>query len=525
MGETFDVRYTEPVEGRRGNLDAPELAWEDTMKSVLAQGSPRTVALCGFANSSRHLAPYDDPDVEIWGCNEAAATGYMKTMEGKFRADRWFQVHTEEDWSRTNNPNDLRHLEWLEAQHNFPIYMQEKFDRVPNAVAIPREEMDEYFFGNVRTIDAWTGDTREWLDVYKHGYYTSTFAWMMAMAIFLGFEVIEIWGFNMGTKSEYMYQKPGGEFWVGQALARGIEVRIAGNSPIMKGHMYGFQVSDVLLPSQLTARIEELDAEYGPIKSEALQYHGARLELENMLEKEEFADKFEEIGERLVTRSQQELNTTCKVNFYQGAINESRQYRRHLDARHEGVETGWVDRLTMEVRKTVLRNEIDDLRSAMNHITGAKAELKLIQEMHETLDLSDRFLELQNKEIDWANRLSYNLGAISQNEYYITQSEGRNPNMSDEHEYGYLIVPDLFPDESDVLDWNIEGVDNDETTQETTKQEADEGSTAGDPELPGEPAQRPIDPSLVRGPADGEQRGGSGNWVSATEGATWGESG
>jgi hypothetical protein len=49
----------------------------------------------------------------------------MKTMEGKFRADRWFQVHTEEDWSRTNNPNDLRHLEWLEAQHNFPIYMQE----------------------------------------------------------------------------------------------------------------------------------------------------------------------------------------------------------------------------------------------------------------------------------------------------------------------------------------------------------------------------------------------------------------
>jgi hypothetical protein len=65
MGETFDVRYTEPVEGRRGNLDAPELAWEDTMKAVLAKGSPRTVALCGFANSSRHLAPYDNPDVEI----------------------------------------------------------------------------------------------------------------------------------------------------------------------------------------------------------------------------------------------------------------------------------------------------------------------------------------------------------------------------------------------------------------------------------------------------------------------------
>ncbi|MCK4815325.1 hypothetical protein KA005_06110, partial [bacterium] len=54
----------------------------------------KTVAVVGLAPTSCSLAPYDDPEVEIWGLNEAHAFPWMK------RWDRWFQIHATESWKR-----------------------------------------------------------------------------------------------------------------------------------------------------------------------------------------------------------------------------------------------------------------------------------------------------------------------------------------------------------------------------------------------------------------------------------------
>lgn len=493
MTETITNPIEDEAKGTlRGNLDAPELKWENTITAVrrtrLTQ--PRTVALCGFAVSSRHLAPYNKKTVEIWGCNEAYNANYMKNSAGEFRADRWFQMHLEEDWSRNNNPNDKRHAEWLGKEHNFPIVMQENFKSVPNAEAFPLDECDELFFSKAKAYDVKTGKFIPWLEAYEHGYYSSSFAWMIAYAIWSQkFDVIEIWGFNMATQSEYMYQKPGAEFWVAQALARGIEIRTPNNSPIMKGHLYGYTVSDVLLPSQIRTRLEEVGKELVGLKDAAMQYHGARLELEDM-HRVLYHDKIPAIADRLKIRLQAELAATARVNFYMGAQAESNNYLGHLTRRHDNDEDGWIDRLTMEVRKASLRAEIQEYRTNLDSVSGAKMELeflrqKYINDPEVSAALGLRKTELQNAEIEWTGKLSFSLGAISQVEHYIVQSESRNPNMTAEYDYGYVVVPELYGEDIDVLKLGEKKNDT-----KTTKPlgAPNTGGAGGSPSESGQPA-------------------------------------
>ena len=106
-------------------LKDTKMQWTDAITAVRKSRltAPRTLAIVGFAVPTRSAAPYDKRTVEIWGCNESYSENYLVNSEGKFRIDRWFQMHKEEDWSRLNNPNDPFHPDWLAAKHNFPIVM------------------------------------------------------------------------------------------------------------------------------------------------------------------------------------------------------------------------------------------------------------------------------------------------------------------------------------------------------------------------------------------------------------------
>jgi len=443
----------------RGNLDAPTLKWEDTISALRKTRLtvPKTVALCGFALSSRHLAPYDKRSVEIWGCNEAYNADYMKTKGGLFRADRWFQMHTEEDWGRNNNPNDLRHPEWLGLEHNFPIVMQDKFAVVPNAESFPLKEADEMFFSNVWTVDLRTGKRRKWLDIYKHGYYTSTFAWMLAYALWQRkWEMVEVWGFNMGTQSEYMYQKPGAEFWVGQAMALGVGLAIADNSPLLKGKLYGYEIANVLLPSHLLARKEEIQKELLPLKDKAMQQHGARQMIEHLQTKPEFVTQAVELQKQVEIQHQAELASTATVNFYLGANHLIEMYLLNVHTRHGDGKTGFIDRLTLEVQKVKYLDEVEEARTYMDAVAGAKMEvyrnLELYTQDPEAIaSWKNRLRALRNKEIYWTGILSLAMGRLSQVQQFIFVSENRNANMIDERDYSTVIVPDLYARDSDVL--------------------------------------------------------------------------
>lgn len=221
----------------------------------------KTVAIVGLAATSCSLAPFDDPDVEIWALNETHAFPWLK------RWDRWFQIHATESWKRYIAKRDVRgHFDWLKTEHYAdgserlatahlqlmtrikgllgldnerkheaqrlekklkPIYMQYWHPEVPNSVGYPLHDVVTKVFKNFRR-----GDT-------KVKYFTSTFAYMMGIAVLENFERIEVYGFELADEIEYVQQKACAEFWIGYVLGLGIEVYTPPNCQILYSDLYG----------------------------------------------------------------------------------------------------------------------------------------------------------------------------------------------------------------------------------------------------------------------------------------------
>lgn len=183
-------------------------------KREIAHTRPKRSKVCivGYAENSRHLAWWDDPDCEIWGVNQL----YRFIP----RADRWFQIHTDwHDEKKWAEGADLR--AWL-TDCPIPVYMLADEPDIPNALAYPKD---------------WV---KQQLGV--HEYFTSTIAFMVALAIAEGFQTIGIYGIDLIVGREYHFEKACVEFYLGIAHARGITYSLPVNSAILwQSHTYGFE--------------------------------------------------------------------------------------------------------------------------------------------------------------------------------------------------------------------------------------------------------------------------------------------
>jgi len=194
----------------------------------------KTVAIVGMSPTSCSLAPFDDPEIEIWGLNESHA--FPQWFK---RATRWFQIHDNEKWHRLIAKRNVRgHMDWLKSNPwDIPIYMQYYSPEVPKSIGYPIHEICDLVFKNFRRGEM------------KVKYFTSSFAYMMGVAILEGreadkpdvkpFERIEIYGFEMADDIEYVKQKACAEFWIGYAMALGIEVYSPPGCQILHSDLYG----------------------------------------------------------------------------------------------------------------------------------------------------------------------------------------------------------------------------------------------------------------------------------------------
>ena len=82
------------------------------------------------------------------------------------------------------------------------------------------------------------------IEFFKTDYFSNSVDYALALAIYQGFTEVSLYGINMLFGSEYAYQKAGVEFWIGQAMGRGIKVSNHSKiSTILKtknGLMYGY---------------------------------------------------------------------------------------------------------------------------------------------------------------------------------------------------------------------------------------------------------------------------------------------
>jgi len=198
----------------------------------------QTVALVGSAFSTGGWAPYEEKDVAVWCANEMHGKSWVK-MDG---VTGWFQLHPK--WSFTKE-HRWDHWGWLQRKHPFPIYMQRQFDDIPSGVAYPLREIQREFLGGFVRGEA-----------AMEKLFTSTFAYMFALALHQGFRRVEIYGIELSLGAEYEYQREAMAFWIGKASGLGVEVWIPEQCGLLLAPLYAYEqirkgdTGEILMPPE-----------------------------------------------------------------------------------------------------------------------------------------------------------------------------------------------------------------------------------------------------------------------------------
>lgn len=202
----------------------------------------RKVSIVGFAPSSMQDVQFvwDDPDMEVWSINQL----YMAFEPIVNKTTRWFQIHHRHSYDQTVNRDHSHHM-WLTKQNTFPIYMQNKELDVPSSVEFPKKLIMDTF----------------------GGYFTNSISWEIALAIYEGFEKIYLFGIDMAQDSEYSFERPSVEFFLGWACGRnpnGLNSIVVPEKSDLLKTMWLYPFDDSApFRAKCTSRLEELNQRIG----------------------------------------------------------------------------------------------------------------------------------------------------------------------------------------------------------------------------------------------------------------------
>ena len=218
------------------------------------------VAIVGFAPSTMADVRFifDDPDFEIWGLNQLymAFNPAHNLPAIAERADRWFQIHSRQSYD-ANTLRDHSHHDWMAKETRFPIYMQDKHPDIPMSVRFPKEKIMAEF----------------------GSYFTNSISWEIALAVMEGFKEIHLYGVDMATHSEYAYERPSVEFFLGWARGRGIKLVVPERCDLLKTlWLYPYEDS-APFRTKCTSRKTELQERAKMLSSQEQGLHDQRVAL------------------------------------------------------------------------------------------------------------------------------------------------------------------------------------------------------------------------------------------------------
>lgn len=156
------------------------------------------VAICGLWAETRPMVPWSDPTWEKWG---------LTWDPEVFQMDRAFEMHDEALWK------DYAKADYVDRLALMPhLYLTAAHPELPDATVYPFDEV-------AKTTGA---------------YWSSSMAFLMALAIHEGAKEIGLYGMAMEAHDEYGYQRPNMEYLIGLARGKGITVHIPEQSPLCK---------------------------------------------------------------------------------------------------------------------------------------------------------------------------------------------------------------------------------------------------------------------------------------------------
>ena len=159
---------------------------------------PLKVAIVGGAPSSQMLAPFDDPEWEVW-----VLGNQLSCYSGK-QINRIFEIHDDLSGQLPEYP------EWLVKNAYKNLVVSDKFP-VPGQEIYPEKEASEIL----------------------GGFLSSSPAYMFAYALLKGATDIGIYGIDMSVDDhEYFKQRPDMYAWIAYAKGTGINVVIPDETPL-----------------------------------------------------------------------------------------------------------------------------------------------------------------------------------------------------------------------------------------------------------------------------------------------------
>lgn len=211
--------------------------------AAITPGRWSTIALVGNAPSSRALIPHIPPETGLF---TIAATWNNEEMPRQ--PDVCLEIH--QDWLISHPNYSLGLWEWVQRVHSFPIFTYETNSRIPSGVRYPLKQLAAEFL--------WPAARGPKDDPVK--FFTSSLDYLMALALAYEPERIEVYGFDMGSDTEYRYQREGGHFWYGVAVGRGVEVWIPEDSPMLSSRLYSYEGSQWVRQERLEQLLEQMRA-------------------------------------------------------------------------------------------------------------------------------------------------------------------------------------------------------------------------------------------------------------------------
>ena len=191
----------------------------------------RKVAILGASGPSNLWANDLDETWELWGMNLCHRFLTRKP-------DRWFQMHDRMHNADNGHPpghfgRPLDHEKWL-IDCGVAVFMQDIDKDIPLSTRYPIESV-------TRLVGS---------------YLTSTAAYMVALAIQESVDEIQLLGIYMQTGIEYREQRPGIEYLLGFARAKGISVLLPADCLLTKAPLYAYSEFQDPMESIQLERVE-----------------------------------------------------------------------------------------------------------------------------------------------------------------------------------------------------------------------------------------------------------------------------
>lgn len=189
----------------------------------------RSVALYGFAPATREGVWQSSAD-EVW----SIVWAYKYHLP---RLDRIIEIHPIWMQAASQKPEYVKardHWAWLQSNTRYPVYMTERRDEVPMSIRYPLEQVQAKLpYARQRKV------------------FSSSFDFLMGLALMEGYRRIECYGFEMGSDTEYRYQREGAAYWIGQCDARGVELVLPENTALLRNRMYGYEGGSMIYRQDL----------------------------------------------------------------------------------------------------------------------------------------------------------------------------------------------------------------------------------------------------------------------------------